>query len=301
MERRKRKSEEKERRRRKKAMVALLVFIMATLERKNCWTLGSQNRINNWVDVRRQWVLGNDFFNILFQPTELYVLITILSLFNDMESFLAKKARKMMFYQPLKYFQHPWHVLAFSQKLFILDWGLVKENCTISWIETYPVDSVILLLNSWDLRRILSSFPVRTYAFCSSFVTYMMYVTSVLLHKYTFVLMIKALSTHIQIFLKTESFFCVQKNTRPHAVYPIRFLPSTRKRDSVPYKSCAVWCMQKPPFPPSTPKPVIRYFFKKLLSKDRFRKPEFLASENAVVDLWTGPNLHFCLVLNHFF
>ena len=128
-----------------------------------------------------------------------------------------------------------------------------------------------------------------------------MYVTSVLLHKYTFVLMIKALSTHIQIFLKTESFFCVQKNTRPHAVYPIRFLPSTRKRDSVPYKSCAVWCMQKPPFPPSTPKPVIRYFFKKLLSKDRFRKPEFLASENAVVDLWTGPNLHFCLVLNNFF
>ena len=42
-ERRKRKSEEKERRRRKKkAMVALLVFIIATLEivfgRKNCWT-----------------------------------------------------------------------------------------------------------------------------------------------------------------------------------------------------------------------------------------------------------------------
>ena len=43
----------------------------------------------------------------------------------------------------------------------------------------------------------------------------MMYVTSALLHKYTFVLMIKGLSTHIRIFLKTES-FSVSEKIRVH-------------------------------------------------------------------------------------
>ena len=54
-------------------------------------------------------------------------------------------------------------------------------------------------------------------------------------------------------------------------------------------------------FVPSTPKSVSRYFFKKFYSQARFRKPAFFASENAVVDLLTGSNLHFCLVLNPFF
>ena len=54
-------------------------------------------------------------------------------------------------------------------------------------------------------------------------------------------------------------------------------------------------------FVPSTPKSVSQYFFKKFYSQARLRKPAFFASENAVVDLLTGSNLHFCLVLNPFF
>ena len=124
----------------------------------------------------------------------------------------------------------------------------------------------------------MSSFPVRTYTFCSSLMTYMMYTTSALLHKYTFVLMIKASSTHIQIFLKTESFFRLRKNKRHTRSVFESFSPvytKTLKRwkyDSIPYKSCAVWRMQKPLFPFFHTKISKPLFFKKTPLSGPFSK-----------------------------
>ena len=136
----------------------------------------------------------------------------------------------------------------------------------------------------------------------------MMCITSSLLHKYTFVLMIRALSTHIRIFLETKSFFrfrikYASTRTSFESFYAVHTKTLKRwKYECVPYKSCTFWCVQKPPLcslHTKISKPV--FFLKKFHSQARFRKPAFFASENAVVDLLTGSNLHFCLVLNHLF
>ena len=60
----------------------------------------------------------------------------------------------------------------------------------------------------------------------------------------------KASSRRFRIFLKTETFSRIRKNTPPHVAYSNLLISpvntKTLKRwtgDSIPYRACAVWCM----------------------------------------------------------
>ena len=108
--------------------------------------------------------------------------------------------------------------------------------------------------------------------------TYTMCITSALLHKYTFVLMIRVLSTHIRIFLETKSFFrfrmkYASTRTSFESFYVVHTKTLKRwKYECVPYKSCTFWCVQKPPLCSLHTKISKPVFFKKIPLSGPFSK-----------------------------